>query len=868
MSEIGSILRSAYDKTSFILDEKYLKKNEFISHYIEVIIGLLSNSNRERGVVLHQGTRVPLYFAIVLAGFKAYLSDDSDNTAFLDDLNIGDLVLYENKRGIYQGRDPNGNIIIVNKDRGGISTTNYVPITLANKVQPYYGDGKVLDGRGIKRQRNVSGIISELFGIKKQEIKSVINKGVVIVCDRFEADEIFGKMGILINGKQVKMCELFPAAYITTNEVYHYPGNVAKADPVIRFVNKISLARELVLEDKGICTLIVSDLRYFFNSTSELASIYERSSLKSIILLGEICKGVGSQVINELDNLKPFIWTRDVLANYENGYIQEEYIHDESKQLQRIINNHINLEQEVIQIEGPFSAEEFLQSKKNLLQLSKQPDESGLLVNIVKRAYWLINLLERSFFPISVMEQMISEGQINAPSPNSEFVGLELSQKQYLGTNIAPQLKIIIEEISRKMSEMNYKNPKFDYLLEKIINSKFDQKKISIICAKAYYQRIFIEAAPWHLRDIIQKIDFFTPNKYDSSKLYHNVYVVGVWDWSRLNPLLISNTRSVSFILYANELNRYHQADKHTKNRLAELNSKNSVLRDNSGSSVYNYEILANSDSEFEEKYIEDQLQTLTEAFSLSIFSEEYATSSSTVGQSSEIVKIAFLETGEKILFTRFYTAYIYNIDRQLVQETDVNSLNEGDLLVFTSYDSGTRDIVEKIMDIILESDSCSEKFREAYRKSKQWKILLREYINKRHVSYKQLSDIMEKLGATKHEVTLRAWLDEESHIIGPRDIDSYRIIAKILQDPEMLSSPETFFQSSREVRSMRVRVLKYLGKNIIKTHNKKEDVYDEILSLLPIDLTKMSRIVQIEKIIDTENLLVPSHLANRPVQI
>lgn len=870
--EANSILRFAYNKTSFVLGKHFINKSEFVLSYIEVIIDLLTNSNKERGIVLHHGTSIPLYFAIAITAFKAYLSDESDNISFLDNLNLDDLVLYENKRGVYKGRDSNGNIIIINKDKGGTSTTNYIPITLANKVQPYYGDGKTLDGRGIKRKQNILETISELFGINKQEIKSVITKCVVIVCDRFKADEIFGNMSLSLNGRRVKMGELFPAAYFTSNEVYHYPGNVAKTDPVIRFVNKISLAREMILESPGVETLVISDLKYISNSSSELASIYERSSLKSIILLGEICKGIESPLFYELDNLQPFIWTRDVIFNYENDYIHEEhihdeYIHDESKQLQQMINNHINLEVNVVPINEPFLEEDFRECKKILLQLSKQNDEVGFLLRLVKKAYWLINLLEKSIFPISRMEEMVTKNQINAPSPNSEFAALEMGQNHYLGTSVESQINFIVEEIGRKLSKMQYSNPKFDFLLKNIAERETDRRKIAVICAKIYYQKIFTEAVPVHLRDLIEKVDFFTPHNYRSSKIYHNVYVTGASNWSSLNPFLISNSKSVTFILYENELNRYQHAEEYTQSRLSELNKNNSLIKRNSGSNINNFVLPLNYEAISEEKYIEDQLEAFTESLSLSFFGDVTVSSSSTIVQPSEIKKIALLESGERVFFTRFYSAYIYNIDKQSVQETDVYSLSEGDLLIFMNLDSGTRDIVEKIMDVILESDNCSEQFREAYRKSKRWKKLLKEYVNSRHMSFKQLSDLMEELGSPKHEVTLRTWLDEESHIVGPRDIESYKIIAEILQDPEMLKSPEAFFQSSREVRSMRVRVLKYLGRNIIKTFNKNEDVYDEILSLLPIDLSMMSRIVQIEKIIDAENLMVPAHLANRPLQ-
>ncbi|WP_274362912.1 DrmE family protein [Paenibacillus thermotolerans] len=870
MSEnIVSILRNAFVKSSFMLSDKYLEKNEIILRHVETMIGLLTISKKERGIVLHHGTRIPLYFAIVLACFKTYLSDERDNTAFLDDLNTGDLVLYENKRGIYKGRDPNGKIIIVNADKGGTRTTNYIPITLANKVQPYFGDGKTLDGRGIKRKRNVMSVISELFDIKNEEIKSVINKSVLIVCDKIEADEIIGSMSLKVNDKRIKMGELFPAAYITPNEIHHYPGNTAKSDPVIRFVNKLSLARELIIENKSIETVIINGSEYFVNDTSEIASIYERSSLKSIILLGEICKGINSPVFNEMENLKPFIWTNDTTIQSEEivSEQQENEIHEESKLLQRLIFNYKNIEKETVLIDGPFDNDEFFQCKKNLLQLSKQIDDSDKKEFFIKKAYWLLNLLERSFFPISVMEKMVSNGQINAPSPNSELDLIKKIMVEFMGTKLESIAREIVENIDHIKTKLEYTNPKFNYLLEKIKDSKISKRKLSIICAKTYYQKVFWEAAPEYLRETVDKCAFFTPNKYSSSILFHQVYVVGIWDWTKLNPLLFSNSKVVSFVMYKNEIKKYYLAAEVTKNKLVSLQKRNLLIQNNETlDQDDSKEVVVSVDAELDERYLEDQLEIFTDSISLSFSSEDFKFSSNTGMQTSEIVRVALLETGEKILFTRYYSAYVFDSDRQVVKETDVSSLNVGDFLIFTSYDSGTRDIVERILEIILESEDCSDQFREANRKSIHWKQVLKDYIYKKRISYKELSDMMADAGAWKHEVTLRTWLDEASHIVGPRDLDSYKTIAKITKDPEMLSNPETYHQSSREVRSMRIRILKYLGKNIIKNYNKNKDVYDEILSKLPIDLSKMSRLLQIEKIIKAENLVVPSHLANKPI--
>src|SRR5690606_36768630 len=129
--------------------------------------------------------------------------------------------------------------------------------------------------------------------------------------------------------------DIFPAAYYTPNDVYYYSGNAAKIDPLIKFTNKLSVARELIIEDKYVETLLIDGANYFVDDISEILSVYNRSSLKSIIMLGEICKSINSATLNSLENLKLFLWTKDKIeiSDVQTG----ENVHEESKRLDKLL---------------------------------------------------------------------------------------------------------------------------------------------------------------------------------------------------------------------------------------------------------------------------------------------------------------------------------------------------------------------------------------------------------------------------------------------------------------------------------------------------------------------------------------------------
>ncbi|PLR81626.1 hypothetical protein CVD25_20855 [Bacillus canaveralius] len=858
-------IRKAYDRSFFLIDNKPIQKSDFISNVSETVIKLLTDSKKERGIILHPGTCLPLYVATIIASFKSFLSDDTEDMSFINELTIGDLVIYQNKRGKFKGTDNEGRIVIENCDRGTL-TVNRVPFSLANTILPYFGTAKTLDGRGIRKTTKRQKVISTLFDIKNKDVNSITNKSVVIVCEKSEADGLMKRLKISVNKEAIEIGDLFPAGYYTNSDLHYYSGNPAKVEPLLKFTNKLSVARELIIEDKNIETLIISGSKYFSEDISELASIYNRNSLKSIVMLGELYKGIDLPVYNNFENLKKFVWINERLSSIgkdkENNGIK---ICEESKQLNKMIDNFINIKINVEDLDIIFNHGDFLECKKYLQHLIRYKSNNENITIFIIKAYWLLNLLEKSFFPLTTMERLILEGRINALSPTKALESIYNIANQFNNTTIGQKMFAISSILRRIKNEMDHRNPKYNFLIEFFKQIKHKKKKVSIVTAKTYYGKIFLHASPTALKGIIEKCEFYTHNNFNSHNLVDEVILTGVEDWNKMNPLFISNTKLVTFLLYPNEKKQLIQKEAQTKKQLCSLTEnldKTSMLDMNLSELEASMELTEES----EEITIETELDTFTSQISFNFAVTEMKKLDSVGIQTSEIQRIAILETGEKVFFTKYYTPYVYSKDSQSVIESDVSSIVSGDLLVFTNYDSETKDIVEKIIQIILQSKNCDEVFRESYKKSLYWKQALKEFMTKNKLSFKQLSDKMKNDGKGKHEVTLRSWLDEESHIVGPRDRETYHLIAKITNDLKMLADPDSYYNSCREIRSMRTRILKYIGKNIIQTLNNSNELpHDDILSALPINVSNMSYVVQIEKMIDVENLVIPSHFANRP---
>ncbi|WHY78382.1 DrmE family protein [Neobacillus sp. WH10] len=869
--ELTENLRAAFNKASLLINNKLIDKNEFISKNSDKMLKLLTDSNKERGIILHPGTCLLLYLSIILASFKSFLSDDSDIMSFLDELAIGELVLYDNKRGEYKGRDDLDRIIIENYDRGTL-TTNRVPVLFANKITPYYGSAKTLDGRGVRNKNTTLKFISTLFDLKIKDIKSITNKSIIVVCEKQEADRFIECLSIEVNKKCFRIGQLFPSAYYTPSDIYYYSGNSAKVEPIIKFTNKLSVARELIIENKGIETLVIDGTKYFSEDISEVSSIYNRSSLKTIMFLGEMQSGIESTVFQSFENLQSYIWTKEHIGEISLGHnLDKNVFCEESVILQKMLHNTKNYKFNIVEKESVLDHRKFYELKKLLHTLIKQRESNEKINSFIIKGYWLLNLLERSFFPLSVMEKLISEGQINALSPAKELENMQNIVTEFNDSIFEERMKEIVITLKHIKTEMDTLNPKYNYLSSLLNQYKYKRIKMAVMCDKTYYQKIFNEAIPAFLKESVEKIDFCTPNKFKTNILYQIVIVIGILDWSKLNPLLLSNANEVTFLLYPNEIKRIKLAESQTKKKLHLLrNYSQEENKDEFLTGIHSdLDELFTNNEELEERNLEREIEKYINHFSLHYVISELKTGITGGLQTSEIKRVAFLETGEKVFFTQYYSPYVFEVESQAVIETDVSSLKPGDLLIFTNFDTDTRDIVERVLDLILESENCDESFRESYKKSFYWKQVLKEYMNSNNFTFHELSEWSKKFGKRKHEVTLRSWLDEKSHIVGPRESESFQMIAKMTNDKRMIEDPNSFHEACREVRSMRIRILKYIGKNIIRTYNKNYDISnDEIFSELPIDISNMSRLIQIDRIMDVNNLIIPSYNTNRPQNI
>ena len=319
------------------------------------------------------------------------------------------------------------------------------------------------------------------------------------------------------------------------------------------------------------------------------------------------------------------------------------------------------------------------------------------------------------------------------------------------------------------------------------------------------------------------------------------------------------------------ESNIYKYRVKNAHREIAELNALNTTSEiTHSGSAIeelfYSGNVSENEIVEIAEidanvdQYI-NQLNELASFRGIESFGLQQGS------QNADVIAVGTFDSGEKIFFTKLYKAYVFDDGDGVVKEVNASELNEGDSLVFTQNTAETRDIVDNVLARLIEGHKVNDNIIDCYGMSKRWKYVLQNYMRENNIPPKDIAKEMIKNGVSVQEITIRGWLDEDSHTVGPRKQDSIEQIALLVEDEEMLENANLYFEACGTIRRIRREILGWIGEAIIDKLSGRTpipgtvnaDIYDRIDSV--------AQILRLETI-SFVNRSIPMNLTNRPLSL
>jgi len=837
-----------------------LNKFKALKEYSEYLCEIIDSEDKHTAAIsLHTGSVYYQLMAIALAALGCLFYRNTDTTELVESLSPGDLLIIDGQRVRFQGVKTGAQLGINLRQWAGVEYftweynqgRQYIPLEQAKQknIVLYQGTSENLGGQGIKAKEPLKPRKDFLTTFLKDkvvgDISSEINHSIAIVLDRNTAERFYRGIYFTYNNTKVALSDLVTAAYYSEDDCYQIGNNPTKEEPIIKFYSKISTCREAIIDNKQkrIIGCVIGD-EHLWVSNSETHDISDRKGLKFVLLSG---KTDYTRYINwyESDEYKFYAQVPEIV---------EDFLDDEAKSLsKRPFQKELSLfarrciEEQVLYCNS--DRNDLYAVKKKILRIKRECFDSEGKENFIISSWFLLNLCRSAFFPLSYCDKAF----------NRKLISWTIKEKldhirNYCNTlagenrGDADFVYAIIEKIVKSLYDSN---PKGELIKERMMKGKVD----CIVATKAYYEALFLlwlEECNVTVRPKVVTISAFEK----SIGFNRAIFTTGYYDFE-FNPYGDFGYGMAELLLYDYEKSQVGLLKKRAAKGRKLIHDKN-AKKYVSEEATDEYEELA---GQTEDIQFETELGKMAQDLLLKEAYHNIALSSGKGDGTAKIDKVITFASGCVGYFTKYYKAY--KINGSEVVEVELDELRIGDSIVFTKQ-SENKDIVDLLLTQLIVEQYKNTKYPEYYRFSVQWKEKLREYMYINLLTYQELIERLRHVGCTKHYATVRSWLVEESHIVGPRDLGDYEAISRLVQLEE---SPADIKKSCDEIRSLRMRILDLLGKAIIRgmfTDNK-----DRLSELVYEKAENLTQIEQITSINDSvAEVRLPVYLINKPCDI
>ena len=857
------------NKCDIYYGEALVSKEAIIEKYLAFFADSLVSKERTVNFALHTGSICFDVISVVAVALGCLSYNLSTNDDIISSLRENDMILFDDQRYRWKGvQDKCGNLcMVIEQDGKGKNgkTTRFLPLE-RNKhlVKPYYGDSQITDGRGVKKHNgNREDFLSFAFEVNVTEIPAQIDVAIVIVAERSTFSEICKQVRIVYDeGKSVGLLDIIPAAYYTSSGEEHQFGlNPTKAEPVLKVTSKISTARDLVLDKHGnkVVGLLVTGGVSVMENGSELADLLRRKILRFAHVTSPMKAGLGEHILDMYEGASVFACTKELLSR-SNQMIQSTnpFTSELHRQIMNVIHNTVT----PIPVPNGWAWANYRRLKNTLFTIKQSNWQDTEKDDFVVTAHGLLNLMNTAIFSLEEMEKAIQEGRINQAvlSPKARITKLwDIADR---AGSMQEHCIAVVDALERKYQERVRNAPKADALDIYLKAHKWE--RIAIIVPKAYYADLLRMVHPEYFQD--ECIICVTANRFDPRQKYDGILCVGELNNKRFDPLQCLAARNINVLLYGCEEKIFAFRKRKQQKYEKTLNRRIGATKaaDDPEEEIIPAEIELESDVQ--------QFTTLDEYIdSFNVFDiRKFAYTGASNGgyvPVSEVKFVGAFVTGEQIFFSKYYSAVVFDSVSGNIVEKSPEQLLPGDVLVFVKRDDYTKNIVDFIYERLLREGKLGQGAVEAYEKSQYWKEALREYKEVNGYTYRKVAQKMREAGSKMQEVTIRQWLIEDSHIVGPRNERTMEFIAAVTQDPHLLADTHGFFTACAEVRHDRRKILDLIAKAINDKLSGNLPPEGSVLSIVYDNVDSLSETMELEYISElAESVNISINLVNTPI--
>lgn len=858
--------KKVYDimqKCNICLGKAVISDEYIMDSFLKFLTATVLDENCSgRGIALHINSPCFMAIAVAWAAFSSILGTKTDVEQIVRSLRPGDPVIYNNKRGQFKGiENQDGIERVCIFQEGGIKRIG--PLGWA-KITPYYGESTRYDGRGIRRKtENREKFLAELLECNQNEIPRITDVSVIFVMDKHMAEYYMENIWIRYGKLEIKLAELATAAWFTEGKVYPLGVNAEKNEVMLKFTSKVSVAidQTYVYGGNECLGIFICGNDVIERGITEIPSVMNRENIQFAFICGGMDLSHRKELILQYEDAAVYACTRDFLL--KNTFFvknKNEFTIELSRQTDTIINCEI----EKIQVDGVIRWSEYKKFKNAVRLIRSDELDDVTRAEIVIPAYALMKFFMTTVVSVKGIEKAIADGKMQVYDPVAQIDTLK-EMILLLPDNLSVPGEIITNTLDKLINGYRENSPKTE-CIRRFIRENRRNKKAIIVPKPNQVELIWSYLSKEYNRDALN-LDIVSANRFDSSREYDKILVVGNMDWSRFDIFNCVSSSQIFILLYELECMMFDSMSRRNAEVNHLFNERQKIFEDLELENVCEDDTYCKE--EMEEVFQEDEevKKYSDEIFMIKFdntMRHEYTEKNS---PKSEVTQFVYFDDGEGAMLTKQYYAYVMNLDEKEVVQKRVELLKNGDNILFFNRDEDTRDIVDYILNIFIQRESTEQKVKEYYRKSRQWKEDLLDYMKWTKSTPREIAAKMLANGTKVQATSVMAWLDEDAHTVGPQKEESFYQIALLTGDEVMMSDPGAFHNACAVIRSIRKQILKELGNAIIRKLQGKEYVSEYIPAELYGRLDTMAVVLQIDKIVKVDRM-IPSYMTNRPIDL
>lgn len=783
---------------------KKIKFNSIDNIIINGINDTFIRTNNKNNLLIALEEEVTIIYLLLIIGVSTYYKNvkNSQNN-ILDILQIDDSVCY--KREIYRFKGiTNIKKVSYIKLVGKNEMITYVPTKNSYELTLYNGEATRINKSKILPENNRSNLAKLLVADIMNEDICTLNgvveeSNIIVIRGKEKILEIIQAIEINVNKQRVPFTELFCSAYWSSGDGEAYIiKNTIKEDILFNITNNTSVALDLITNDNKIKNVIVIGEKSYRDSLdTDLRRISFLETINNILIVDNWQSSDNYQYFMNKEN------EYEIMAINKNTILDNINLLNKSncetessvqKRLYQIANNLIDKKIRITYLQDSSYFNKCIEKLSKLLkQLCAYAEASDYTLQFIKLAYSVCNKLERTIIPFKYSEK------------NEYVIRLKIERLQEIKLNFHKTrseyeiMNKIVEKISQLVDQLVYENKKF--LGIKNISAR-KEKVLLIMKNKEELEVINKYLAINLVKNIKATLNY--------KEIDLNSYEVVIFTFYEENLSFIksNNIKKLEILAYAREFYKYKWL----------INKNASLFKLIFGSCEIEFEYEVEKE-DIEENIVEDDnniRDILNKSFIRLMISKEDNQDNKHITNSKLVAKkLVLFKDGRYVFFSENYSCNCIDKREDDIYFKGINEIEIGDKLVFVKNDmNGRGDIIKDIIEKLRSYREFEDLYGQYFNKNMYWKNCLIKYMENNNLDEKDIANKFRVYGQTITALTISNWLN--GNIIGPQNIENFKVIAEIVNDNKLKKEVDDIIVSCKQVRSIQIKVRKSIARMII----------------------------------------------------